>query len=55
MTKKLYEIARVRYGTVEIGANEHVVIRLRDERRVFYGTKQECEDWVERNGHDDTD
>lgn len=28
------------------------VLRLDYGRRVFYGTRQECLDWIERNGHD---
>jgi hypothetical protein len=47
---KLYEINRTKFGV-----DEYVVIRLRDERRVFYGTRTECREWIERNGHDDSD
>jgi hypothetical protein len=29
-----------------------VVVRISDDKPVFYGTRSECADWIERNGHD---
>jgi hypothetical protein len=35
-----------------IGVNYKVVL-VRTSKTVFYGTKRECEEWLERNGHDE--
>jgi hypothetical protein len=32
---------------------DYVVVRLRDKRPVFYGTRRECAAWLIRNGHDE--
>ncbi|QBQ72103.1 hypothetical protein Milano_081 [Agrobacterium phage Milano] len=28
------------------------VVKNATGKNVFFGTKQECEEWIERNGHD---
>ena len=41
--KPLYRVRREQ-------GDEYVVILIRTKRAVFYGTRRECFDWVERNG-----
>ena len=32
---------------------DHCVYLKRTNRAVFFGTKAECNEWLERNGHDE--
>jgi hypothetical protein len=35
----------------QMGGN-YAVTRISDGRACFYGTRRECLEWIERNGHD---
>jgi hypothetical protein len=50
MSKSLYTIAVCMDETVD---EDWVVIRKSDGLSVYYGTRAECVEWVERNGADE--
>jgi hypothetical protein len=56
MTNVIRSANGMKYRVKKSGnADEYVVIELRAQRDrdVFFGTKAECVEWIETNGHDE--
>ena len=35
------------------GGKDHAVVHIATGKAVFYGSKRQCVEWIERNGHDE--
>jgi hypothetical protein len=55
MTTETPKLYRVGVGHLKADGymTDYAAVRIRDKRRVFYGTRREVEEWIERNGHDE--
>jgi hypothetical protein len=41
------------YAIKAAGGSEYKVVLVRTGKPYFYGTRKECREWIELNGHDE--